>query len=200
MQQTVREESRALLAIRALAVAAFALSVASCERGLPVGEGEKAMLLRAADLVPFGYGLADTQKFETFTKTRYFDGSSDITYEHETPDSEEDHPLYMNVTVTFERKASDAIVSRGAEKMAIRYSLKANDIELRELPDFYPFGDASEFFLLEKDGAPVGSYFVVRQGARAYTVMMTGMYFDDADEWKKLIAKKLDKFSTYAGE
>jgi hypothetical protein len=186
--------------MRAVALACFALCLASCERALPVEEGEKAMLLRAADLVPFGYGLADTRKFETFTKTRYFDGTNDITYEHETPDSEEDHPLYLNVTVSFERKAADAIVSRGAEKLAIKYSLKANGIEMRELPDFYPFGDASEFFLLEKDGTPVGSYFVVRQGARAYVVMMTGMYFDDAGEWKNLIAEKLEKFSTYTGE
>src|SRR5512134_1965142 len=112
----------------ALAATGCAILLSACESGVPVEEREKVLLLRAADLVPFGYGLSDTQKYETFNKTRYFDGSMDIVYEHETPDSEDENPLYLNVTVTFERKAADAVVSVGAERMALKYALKAEDV------------------------------------------------------------------------
>lgn len=174
-----------------------ALLLSACESGAPVEEREKVMLLRAQDLVPFGYGLADTQKYETFDKTRYFDGSMDIVYEHETPDSEHDHPLYLNVTVSFERQASDAVVSGGAQKMAFKYALKSKGIEMREVPNFYPFGDSSDFYVLENEGQPLGNHFSGRKGARVYTVVMTGMYFEDIDEWKSLIGDKLEKFSVH---
>ncbi len=177
-----------------------ALSLSACESGAPVEEREKAMLLRAQDLVPFGYGLADTQKYETFNKTRYFDGSMDIVYEHETPDSEQDHSLYLNVTVSFERQASDAVVSSGAQKMAFKYALKSKGIEMREVPNFYAFGDSSDFYVLENEGKPLGNHFSGRKGARVYTVVMTGMYFEDADEWRSLIAEKLEKFSAHSLE
>jgi hypothetical protein len=185
-----------------LSVAAIGcvLALSACQRGMPVDEREKGMLLRAADLVPFGYGLAETQKYETFNKTRYFDGTFDVVYEFESPDSESDHVLYMNVTVTFERKAADAMIARGAETTALKYTLKAGGIELREIPKFFPFGDASDFHVLERDGKPVGNYFSARDGARLYSVLMTGLYFDDADEWKELMGDKLAKFSTYSPE
>jgi hypothetical protein len=185
-----------------LSVAAIgcALALAACERGMPVEAREKEMLLLAADLVPFGYDLPETQKYDTFSKTRYFDGTFDIVYEHESPDSEPDHVLYMNVTVTFERNAADAMIGRGAETTALKYTLKAGGIEIREIPKFFPYRDASDFHVLERDGKPVGNYFSVRDGARLYSVVMTGIYFDDADEWKELIGEKLVKFSTYSAK
>ena len=184
-----------LIALAAMGCVSF---LSACNSGIPVDEREKTMLLRAADLVPFGYGLADTRKYETFNKTRYFDGSMDIVYEHETPETEQEHPLYLNVTVTFERKASDAIVSAGAERMAFKYALKAKGVEMREVPNFYAFGDSSDFHMIERDGKPFGNHFSVRQGARVYTVVMTGIYFDDVDEWKSLIGKKLELFSAHS--
>ena len=185
---------------RLLTMAAIggACMLTACSSGNPVDEAEKAMVLRAADLVPFGYGLADTRQYESFDKTRYFDGSMDIVYEHETPDSEQDHPLYLNVTITFEKTGTDAIITSGAEKMAFMYALKSNGIVMREIPNFFPFGDSSEFHVLEKDGKPVGNHFTGRKGARVYTVAMTGMNFEDADEWKELIGDKLDKFLVYS--
>ena len=116
----------------------------------------------------------------------------------QTPDSEEEHVLYLNVTITFEKNTSDARVSQGAEKVGMKYGLKAAGIEARELKDFYRFGDTSEFYLLEKDGNPVGNLFFARQGKRIYTLVMSGMYFNDAATWKDLIEEKLTRFAAHA--
>jgi hypothetical protein len=170
---------------------------AGCESNLPVDAADKAILLRAADLVPYGYGMVDLEKYETFTKTRYFDGSREIQYEFETPESEQEHVLYMNVTVTIEQKQSDAWISQGAEGVGMKYGLKAGGIEQKEIKDFYKYGDASSFYVLEKDGRPIGNLFTVRDGKRLYTLVMSGLYFDDAATWKELIEEKLRKFSAY---
>ncbi len=182
-----------LLALTAVGLALLG----GCQRGLPVEEGEKLMLLRASDLVEYGYGLEDVAPFEKFDKTRFFDGSSEITYEFQTPDSERDHSLYVNVTLTFERKTSDAMVSHGTEKTALKYGLKLGGIEAREIEKFHEFGDSSEFYVLEKDGNPVGNLFSARQGTKVYSLVMSGMYFEDPDAWKELMNGRLAKFTAY---
>jgi hypothetical protein len=173
------------------------LMLAGCQRGLPVDEADKAILLRADDLKEFGYGLEDTKRFETFEKTRYFDGSFDITYEFETPDSEEENPLYLNVTATFEMNPADALVSYGAMKTSMKYAMKATGVEVRELAGPVEFGDASELYLLEKDGNPLGNLFAVRKGPRVYTLIMSGMYFDDRETWKDVVGAKLGRFASH---
>ncbi len=180
----------------AAGLAAFAC-VTGCESGLPVEANEKTLVLRAGDLVPYGYGLEETGQFEKFSKTRYFDGSQEITYEFETPETEEDDPLYLNVTMTFEKKTSDALVSHGAEKTGASAGLRIAGIKSREIENFYDYGDSSEFYVLEMEGRPVGNMFSVRDGKKIYLVIMTGMYFDDAAVWKELVEDKLKKFSGY---
>jgi hypothetical protein len=179
-----------------LLVAAFGFS--GCERNLPVGAADKEVILRAGDLIPFGYGLEKTEQFEKFTRTKYFDGSHELTYEYETPDSEEENALYMNVTVTVEKTTSDAWTSKGAGEIGMKFGLKASGVEQREIKDFYRYGDTSSFFILEKDGHPIGNMFSVREGKRVYVVILSGMYFDDAAAWKELMEERLRKFSAYA--
>jgi hypothetical protein len=174
------------------------VSTLGCQRGLPVDEADKGLMLRAGDLVPFGYGLTDTQRFETFDKSRLFDGSWDITYEYQTPASETEHSMFLNITINLERRDADAMVSYGALKTALKYGLESNGVKAKERPQFYTYGDASEFYVLEKDGGPIGNLFAVRHGSRVYLLMLSGMYFDDPDVWKEVIHEKLVKFSTYS--
>ena len=169
-----------------------------CERNLPVDDKDRAVVLRAADLIPFGYGLEKTEPYETFTKTRYLDGSHELTYEFETPDSEEENALYMNVTISVEKSTSDAWATHGAQDIGLGVGLKTNGITKREVKDFYKYGDSSTFYVLEKDGHPIGNAFTVRHGKRVYMLVLSGMYFDDAASWKELIEEKLETFSEYA--
>ena len=84
-----------------------------------VGEADKALLLQASELIPYGYGFKKIAQHETFQKVRDFDGAIEIEYEFQTPDSEQQHPLYLDVVVTVTRKTSDASVTHGAEKFGM---------------------------------------------------------------------------------
>lgn len=90
-----------------------------------VGEADKALLLQAFELIPYGYEFKKLAQHETFRKVRDFDGAIEIEYEFQTPESEQQHPLYLDVVVTVTHKTSDARVTHGAEKvgMSSRLSL-----------------------------------------------------------------------------
>ncbi len=164
---------------------------------MTVAAADKALLVQATDLVPYGYGFQNIAKHETFKKSRDFDGTVEIEYEFETPDSEEDHALYLDVVVTVSRARSDARVSQGAEKLGLLAGLKLEGMVQEEKPGFYSYGESSSFFVLKKDGVPVGNYFTVREGTKTYSILLAGMYFDDPSVWKKLVEPKLKAFSTY---
>jgi len=181
-------------------VAAFllaALGLVGCQRDLPISAADREVVLRAADLIPYGYGLEQTGRYETFKRIRYFDGSHELTYEFQTPDSEEENALYINVVVSVEKSTADALTSHGAEKVGLTIGLKANGVEQREIKDFYKYGDSSSFAILEKDGHPIGNIFTTRDGKRVFVLTLSGMYFDDAETFKELIEGRLRKFSVY---
>src|SRR3954471_7798938 len=145
--------------LRRLAPAFLILAAAvlgGCERNLPVDDRDRAVVLRAADLIPFGFGLEKTEPYEKFTKTRYLDGSHELAYEFETPDAEEENALYMNVTLSVEKNAADAWTTQGAQEIGLGVGLKSSGLTKRELKDFYKYGDSSTFYVLERDGHPVG--------------------------------------------
>ena len=104
----------------------------------------------------------------------------------------------MNVTISVEKSTSDAWATHGAQDIGLGVGLKTNGITKREVKDFYKYGDSSTFYVLEKDGHPVGNAFTVRHGKRVYMLLLSGMYFDDAVSWKELIEEKLETFSEYA--
>jgi hypothetical protein len=175
-----------------------AFGATGCEKNLSVREADKEVVLRAADLIPFGYGLEKTEPYETFKRIRYLDGSHELTYEFETPDSETENALYLNVTISVEKSVADAVTSQGAGVVGLNIGLKANGVEKREIKNFYSYGDKSSFFVLEKDGRPIGNIFAVRNGKRVFLMILSGMYFEDAATFKELIEGRLEKFSAYA--
>ena len=153
-------------------------------------------MVQIQELAPYGYVFQNHSKHEKFSKSRDFDGTIELEYEFETPDSAT-KSLYLNVVVTVARNQSDARVSHGAEKIGLLYGLKLQGVVQEERTNFYRYGDTSSFFVLKKDGSPVGNYFTVRQGAKTYSLMVAGVYFDDPELWKELVEPKLQRFTAY---
>ena len=176
---------------------AVSLCIQGCERKLPVVDADKAILLRVQELVPYGYKFSPIEKFETFQKRKIIDGSYELEYEFETPDGEKRNALYLYVLATVNKKRSDAQVSQATEKLALLKGLNAKGIQEEEIPNFYSYGDSSSFYVLKKNGVPVGNYFTLREGPKNYTLLLTGMYFDDPEVWKELMEPKLKQFSVY---
>lgn len=176
----------------------LALAAAGCDRPVEVSDHDRPMMLRVADLAPYGYEYPDAARFETFRKSRSFDGSYTVEYEFQTPDGEREKPLYLYVMVTVDPSAGDASLAQGASRTAAMYTLDANGIKERELKGFPRYGSGSSFHLLEKDGEPVGNYFTVRSGGKVYTLMMSGLYFDDPATWREIIEPRLKAFAAYS--
>lgn len=175
----------------------LSICLQGCERKLPVTDADRNLLLRAGDLSAYGYGFQPIDKYETFTKSKTIDGSYDLEYEFETPESEEQHPLFLYVLVSVGKEKVDARINQGTEKLTLLLGLKANGINEEEIPNFYRYGDASSFYVLKKDGVPIGNYFTVREGSKTYSMVISGMYFSDPELWKEIIEPKLKQFSLY---
>ena len=171
------------------------LCIQGCERKLTVLESDKTIFLRAQDLVGYGYRFQAIEKYESFSKAKGIDGSYDVEYEFKTPEAEREDPLLLYVLVSVGKKSVQ--MSQGSEKIALLYTLKAKGIEEEEIPNFYRYGDSSSFYLLKKKGKPIGNYFRVREGNKTYTILLSGVYFDDPQLWKELIEPKLKQFSVY---
>ena len=170
---------------------------AACERKVAIAEKDKLLFLRAGDLVNYGFGFQNIEKFESFSKSKNIDGTYDIEYEFKTPDEEKSNTLFIYVLVQIARKRSDALVSQKVEKLAVLYGLNRKGIHEHEIAGF-GYGDSSAFYILKKDNNPVGNYFTVREGSNTYLLLITGMYFDDPQVWREVIEPKLKHFSTYA--
>ncbi len=77
-----------------------------------------------------------------------------------------DDAIYMNVTANFVKDKSDAVISQGAEKIGFNFGMKFEGLKVEEKKDFFRYGDDSTFYVLVKNGLPVGNFFVTRDGAR----------------------------------
>ena len=181
-------------ALSLLSALFFVLSLAGCS-SQKMQESDKAFIVRATDLVDFGYGFKPINKHESFDMTQYFDGSIDIDYEFETPDKEQKEPLYLNVTLTSEAQVSDALFAEGIEKVGRTFLLKQQSFTLKPLKGAKKYGTSSALYLLMYQGQPTGNYFVCRKGKRTYTILISGnFYIDDPAEWDNLVRAKMNKW------
>lgn len=170
---------------------AVVLACASTE----LAPNEKDMFVRGADLADYGIQVREPEKYEKFNKTVYFDGSFDIEYEFDPPETEE--IVYLSETITYEHSKSDAKIGRVAEDSLIGLALRSQGLEKVEVPNFYKYGDSSLFYALKKDGKNVGNYFTVLQGGKVFSLIISGVYFDDVETWRELVEPKLKRFSEY---
>jgi len=160
-----------------------------------VQPAEKDMFVRGGDFSELGIEVREPERYEKFSKTAYFDGSVDIEYEFEPPESEA--VIYLTQTITYEPKKADARLGRAAEDGVIGLALKAQGLEKVEIPNFYKYGDASDFYILKKDGNNVGNYFTVLEGGKIFSLLVSGVYIDDVETWRDLVEPKLKLFSSY---
>lgn len=183
---------------RTLFAALLVCGVAGCGSEQPVSTEDKAIFLRATDLAKFGFRHENAEAYETFSKTRHFDGTYELSYQFGTPDSEQQHPLYIYISVSVERRASDAMISQKAEKLGLVVGLKAEGAEEREVPGTFPYGDDARLSLIVKGENPIGNIFTLRDKGKTYLLVLSGVYFDDPELFKKLIGPQVQRFAAYS--
>jgi hypothetical protein len=182
----MQQACRAVLCL----LAGFALG--ACDTQEPVSEADKALFLRVADLAAFGVRYPDAEARETFTKVKQMDGAYELTYKFETASGEQ-RPLYMHVSATIGRKASDAVLAASAEKVGLLIAFRKGGVVEQEVAGI----KAGRLALLVKDGQPIGNVFTLREGTKTYLFIISGLFVRDAESWQKLAGEKLDNLARY---
>jgi hypothetical protein len=185
-------------AYRAVLAAVLVFGVAACTSEQPVSAADKAIFLRAGDLEKFGFSYENAEAYETFSKVRNFDGTHQLSYQFETPDSEEESPLYIYITVSIARHAADAVIAQKAEKLGLLIGFKSEGAEEREVPGTLPFGDDAQLSLVVKGEHPIGNIFSLRDQEKTYLLVLTGVYFDSTEHFANLIGSKMERLAAYS--
>lgn len=184
------------LRIQILILLAITICGAGC-RNVEVKPGDGALFLRVKDLREHGVELpTGSETFENVRRIAYFDGAIDIEYELELPEDAE-NAIYLMQTVSESRKASDASAGRAIEDTTIGVALKAYGVDRHEVAGFGKYGDASNFYILKKDGKEVGNFYTMRHGSKTYSMISIGVFFEDTDVWRELMEPKLKAISGY---
>jgi len=168
------------------------VALAACDAQQPLTETDKALFVRVADLAVFGVGYPDAEARESFTKAKQLDGAYELTYKFETASGAQ-RPLYMHVSATVGRTASDATLAETAEKVGLLVAFRKNGVLESEVAGV----KAGRLALLVKDGQPIGNLFTLRDGSKSYLFIMSGLYVRDVEIWHKLIAPKLEQLARY---
>lgn len=181
---------------RLVGLLALLALVTGCVPG-EIQEGDRPLLVTVADLEPYGYDPIAYAEDETFSRTRYLDGSLEIDYELDSSEGLE--PLYLSATAGFERSSSDAVATFAMEKGAFGVGLELGGGGIEEVPGFFRWGDDAYFALIMGEEGPVGNIFGTRSGRKIYWLLLSGVYFDadSPEEWAEFISPKLEYLESY---
>ena len=158
-----------------------------------VTAADREVVLTMAEVAAFVSDFEPQPAFESIEKVRFFDGSFEIDYTYEDPQEVEP---YLNSAATVERSSSDAALSYSGIKSGYRIGLSAAGSDLVPRDDLFGWGDKSELWIIENEGAPVGNIFIGRKGGLVFNVMLSGVYFDD-EAIAELLAPVLDRLEAY---
>ena len=161
-------------------------------KSLPVSSGDKQLVVRAADLVPYFDEYSPDETAESLSKVRYLDQSEELDYEY---DSGKEGEPYIAMTVSYERNMNDANTVYVTEWSGIRLGLNFADgkMELEENNSFYSAGDRSRFANILYDGDLVGHLLVAQKGNSVYAFIISGFVIDDPDVWRALFDDRISK-------
>ena len=171
--------------------------LAGCGTEEPLSEADKSLFLRPTDLVRYGFQYEDPASYEKFSKSRQLDGAYQLKYEFQ-PGKTERRRVFIYASVSVARNESDAALNESAEAVGMLIGLKASGVEDREVQMKTSSNEQSKLRLLVKGDKPLGNIFTTRDGRKTYFIVVTGLYFDDAEDWKKLFAPKLEQLAGYS--
>ncbi|MGH9334495.1 MAG: hypothetical protein ACRD21_12175 [Vicinamibacteria bacterium] len=164
-----------------------------------LGPGERELVLDISHLTGWMEDYIPNLKGEKVVKRRYVDDSYEIEYVYDLPD--DDDAPYLSYSLTFEPSESDASTTYvslwGGTKIGFYVSGEV-EVKVREDNDLLRWGDESRFGVLFADGQPFGNVFVAKKGKRVVYLIVSGIYFDDAETVSGFLVPYLEKLDAYA--
>ncbi len=156
-----------------------------------VSEEERAVVLTAEDLLPYGLLQPSSAVDVTWGGSRWFDGSKEIEYTYTTLGESEQMPFYLYVSVDLGRDALDAATMYSATMAGFKLGSAMESLQRVKLTESCEYGDKCVLFLLSENDQPLGNQFFARVGHSVYSVHLAGLYFDEPEIWHEIMASKM---------
>ncbi|MEM9593262.1 MAG: hypothetical protein AAGD06_03325 [Acidobacteriota bacterium] len=156
---------------------------------VPLSADERGLLLDAEALARDTPDLGVDVANERAYKKQYFDKSYALEYEYE------DSSLYLNYSINWEPKRSDAMAVYLPMWDSTRVGLQiggGGELAVAERNDLFSWGDTSRFGILQANGEPYGNLFVARWKHDVVYLVLTGLYYDDTESLEALLGPYLD--------
>jgi len=163
-------------------------------KNIEVTEADQNLIVNTTDVIAYfenSESMFD-ERFEEWEKVKFIDGSTQLTYEYDSP---RDTDPYVSSTITWENSESDANSSMLAEWTGMKLGVSIGGVELVEKNTFVTFGDKSKFadlILSESNSEVIGHMMIVKKGTNLYSFIVSGLAIKDKETWKELFNEKLD--------
>jgi hypothetical protein len=155
---------------------------------------EKELLVHVSRLEAYGQPARGPGPAESYRAQRNLDGSFSAEYEYDS-DKDPASPQFLFLKSEAEvnrglRQARESFsLTIGAYKVGVKL-VKGRLIE----PSNEPLGLGAESYhaLIRQNGKPIGNVAVVRQGKAVHSLLLLGLYFEDARDLADLLRPGLE--------
>jgi hypothetical protein len=189
-----------------LVVVSAALCVSGClYDDLPHGREDRRVIVRAPDVAKFvedsdtAFASTASRTQKRFTKRKSAGGAYTLAYYY----GNEDRHMTIQSTSTILSEDTGGS-AKDIFDAALRNHRAVEDrergIRMVPLPVSVGKADDSRLYLILKDGTPIGNVFAAWRDNVATDIRMTGVYFDDSNSFRRLIAPKLARLSRFDPE
>lgn len=174
---------------RVLLALCAALFVSACSQTNELTEQERGMLLTESSFALFAQENAERQPQGRYGKLKnYMELSTDYSYEFKDPQGR----FYIMSTVADKTTKAGALVAETTLKAGILIGLRTAGATDKPLKLSRQYGSKASLALVMIDNRPAGNIFSAVIDDKALLIMFTGIYFDDPEEFHRLILEQAD--------
>lgn len=161
-----------LLGVGGLVAIGVAYSALSKEA--PASAADKKLVLTVADVAPF-VRYQPKPGLEKATRTTKIDGSWEVKNVYN-----DEGKLFMTSIYFHEDSLSSAQNIFSGQELGTKIGYAKGGGNIEEVPknELFKWGDESHFYLIKKNGKPIGNRFVARKGNNVIYMIMSGVYFN----------------------
>ena len=164
------------------------LTTAACTTSHDLSEIERSLLLTESDFPEFELPAAPQPRGE-FTKTEdYANRATELNYEF----LDETRGIYVSSTLSIERNPGNVLITELTSDSGLRIGLSTQGIKEKPVKLKRSYGKRASLALLMMDDQPVGNHFTVVSGKKVMTLIFTGVYFEEEEDFAAFITPKLD--------
>ena len=164
------------------------LSLAGCVDNEPPLAEERRLLLSGEDFA--NYEAPQEGRYQKLVT--YAMRTIDLNFESRSSDW-----FYLYSGVSLYPRAGDALMTSYAETFGASFGLRHSGLEQEDLPLETTLASRASLKLLTQDGEPVGNLFYATVGNKSMFTLFTGVYFEQAEDFKAFIAPKLLQLREY---